>query len=196
MQLFIAISPYKHLVNDDLNHYIEISNDIDLLLLRVPMSRDLLCNAIDYLLTHGFPRDKLMVHTDISVLELYDLHFIHFRENDEQAFLYKESHPHISVSMSTHSVHSVERAKHHHLDFVFFGHVFESSSKEGLIPKSVDDIKIATSIDIPIYAIGGINQDSLKVLPAGFQGICAISFFRDCSIQEIEHLRKVWHAYV
>lgn len=194
--MFIAITPYQMLTEIDLKHYIDISESIDLLLLRVPMDHDSLCTSVDYLIHHGFPKDKLIVHSDITLLEKYALSFIHFRENDEQAFLYKQSHPHISVSMSTHSSESIQRAQQHQLDFVCFGHIFETQSKDGKQPRSNEEIKQATAHHIPIYAIGGIDQHTIKVLPKGFQGICAISFFRKSSIQEIKSLRKVWQAYV
>ncbi|ASE35588.1 thiamine phosphate synthase [Mammaliicoccus sciuri] len=196
MSLFIAVTPYKDLDVDDLEHYIEIAEEIDLLLLRVPMTHDDLCWALDYLLANGFSQTKLMIHSDMTILEKYDLNFIHFREDDVQAFEFKKLHPHISVSMSTHSVESVKRAREWSLDFVFFGHVFESRSKYGLKPRSYKEIKDAVSIDIPVYAIGGIDTHSIKSLPHGFEGVCAISFFRDRSSREIQLLREEWLAYV
>ncbi|WP_323703883.1 thiamine phosphate synthase [Mammaliicoccus sp. Dog046] len=194
--MFIAITPYQVLTEIDLNHYIEISESIDLLLLRVPMDHESLCISVDYLIHHGFPKDKLMVHSDITLLKKYDLTFIHFRENDEHAFSFKQSHPHISVSMSTHSSESIQRAQKHGLDFVCFGHVFETASKDGKRPRSNEEIKRAVAHHIPIYAIGGIHVHTIKHLPPGFKGICAISFFRKANIQEIKSLRKVWQAYV
>ncbi|WP_262405076.1 thiamine phosphate synthase [Mammaliicoccus sciuri] len=112
------------------------------------------------------------------------------------AFEYKKLHPHISVSMSTHSVERVKRAREWSLDFVFFGHVFETRSKHGLKPRSSKEITNAVSIDIPVYAIGGIDTHSIKSLPHGFEGVCAISFFRDRSLREIQLLREEWHTYV
>ncbi|WP_353463292.1 thiamine phosphate synthase [Mammaliicoccus sciuri] len=194
--MFIAVTPYKDLDVADLEHYIEIAEEIDLLLLRVPMTSDDLCWVLDYLLAHGFPKMKLMIHSDIAILEKYDLNFIHFREDDVHAFEYKKLHPHISVSMSTHSAESVKRAREWSLDFVFFGHVFETRSKHGLKPRSSKEITDAVSIDIPVYAIGGIDTHSIKSLPHGFKGVCAISFFRDRSLREIQLLREEWHTYV
>ncbi|WP_436875762.1 thiamine phosphate synthase [Mammaliicoccus sciuri] len=196
ISLFIAVTPYKYLDVEDLEHYIEIAEEIDLLLLRVPMTRDDLCWALDYLLANNFPQTKLMIHSDLTILEKYDLNFIHFREKDVQAFEYKKLHPHVSVSMSTHSVETVKHAREWSLDFVFFGHVFESRSKHGLKPRSSKEIKDAVSIDIPVYAIGGIDTHSIKSLPHGFEGVCAISFFRDQSLREIQLLREEWLAYV
>ncbi|WP_426355956.1 thiamine phosphate synthase [Mammaliicoccus sciuri] len=194
--MFIAVTPYKDLDVDDLEHYIEIAEEIDLLLLRVPMTHDDLYWTLDYLLANGFSQTKLMIHSDMTILEKYDLNFIHFREDDVQAFEFKKLHPHISVSMSTHSVESVKRAREWSLDFIFFGHVFESRSKYGLKPRSYKEIKDAVSIDIPVYAIGGIDTHSIKSLPHGFEGVCAISFFRDRSSREIQLLREEWLAYV
>lgn len=194
--MFIAVTPYKDLDDEDLNHYIVISEEIDLLLLRVPMTRDDICWAIDYLLASGFPRTKLMIHSDIGILEKYHLSYIHFREQDMQAFEYKKCHPHIFVSMSTHSVESVKLARDGCLDFVFFGHVFETRSKCGLEPRSAKEIEDAISVAIPVYAIGGIDPYSIKLLPHGFDGICAISFFRDHSLRDIQLLREEWRVYV
>ena len=84
--MFIAVTPYKDLNVEDLEHYIEIAEEIDLLLLRVSMTRDDLCWALDYLLANSFPQTKLMIHSDMAILEKYDLNFIHFRENDAHAF--------------------------------------------------------------------------------------------------------------
>ncbi|MCQ9904442.1 thiamine phosphate synthase, partial [Staphylococcus aureus] len=45
-------------------------------------------------------------------------------------------------------------------------------------------------VPIPVYAIGGITEDTIQRLPNGFAGICAISYFMSASLQQIQHLRK------
>ena len=47
-------------------------------------------------------------------------------------------------------------------------------------------------VPIPIYAIGGMTEDTIHQLPPGFAGICAISYFMNASLQQIQHLRKEW----
>ncbi|PZQ01112.1 MAG: thiamine phosphate synthase, partial [Staphylococcus epidermidis] len=53
----------------------------------------------------------------------------------------------------------------------------------------------ALNVPIPIYAIGGINEHSLQKMPAGFKGICAISYFNNASLEEIKQLRKEWSTH-
>ena len=190
--IFIAITKYKDLTNDDLQHFLDISDGIDGLLFRTPMSSSDLSSFLKSLIEKGFPKSKIIIHSDVHLLEQLHLSHIHFREMDEDAFSYKSTHPEIEVSMSTHSIESVKAAYEHDLDYVFFGHIFKTPSKPNQLPRSKAEIQRVLEIPIPIYAIGGITEKTIPQLPRGFKGICAISFFMNASLQQIELLRKEW----
>lgn len=192
MFIFIAITKYKDLTNDDLQHFLDISDGIDGLLFRTPMSSSDLSSFLKSLIEKGFPKSKIIIHSDVHLLEQLHLSHIHFREMDEDAFSYKSTHPEIEVSMSTHSIESVKAAYEHDLDYVFFGHIFKTPSKPNQLPRSKAEIQRVLEIPIPIYAIGGITEKTIPQLPHGFKGICAISFFMNASLQQIELLRKEW----
>ena len=192
MFIFIAITKYKDLTNDDLQHFLDISDGIDGLLFRTPMSSSDLSSFLKTLIEKGFPKSKIIIHSDVHLLEQLHLSHIHFREMDEDAFSYKSTHPEIEVSMSTHSIDSVKAAYEHDLDYVFFGHIFKTPSKPNQWPRSKAEIQRVLEIPIPIYAIGGITEKTIPQLPHGFKGICAISFFMNASLQQIELLRKEW----
>lgn len=192
MFIFIAITKYKDLTNDDLQHFLDISDGIDGLLFRTPMSSSDLSSFLKTLIEKGFPKSKIIIHSDVHLLEQLHLSHIHFREMDEDAFSYKSIHPEIEVSMSTHSIESVKTAYEHDLDYVFFGHIFKTPSKPNQLPRSKAEIQRVLEIPIPIYAIGGITEKTIPQLPHGFKGICAISFFMNASLQQIELLRKEW----
>lgn len=192
MFIFIAITKYKDLTNDDLQHFLDISDGIDGLLFRTPMSSSDLSSFLKTLIEKGFPKSKIIIHSDVHLLEQLHLSHIHFREMDEDAFSYKSTHPEIEVSMSTHSIESVKAAYEHDLDYVFFGHIFKTPSKPNQLPRSKAEIQRVLEIPIPIYAIGGITEKTIPQLPHGFKGICAISFFMNASLQQIELLRKEW----
>lgn len=192
MFIFIAITKYKDLTNDDLQHFLDISDGIDGLLFRTPMSSSDLSSFLTSLIEKGFPKSKIIIHSDVHLLEQLHLSHIHFREMDEDAFSYKSTHPEIEVSMSTHSIESVKAAYEHDLDYVFFGHIFKTPSKPNQLPRSKAEIQRVLEIPIPIYAIGGITEKTIPQLPHGFKGICAISFFMNASLQQIELLRKEW----
>lgn len=192
MFIFIAITKYKDLTNDDVQHFLDISDGIDGLLFRTPMSSSDLFSFLKSLIEKGFPKSKIIIHSDVHLLEQLHLSHIHFREMDEDAFSYKSIHPEIEVSMSTHSIESVKAAYEHDLDYVFFGHIFKTPSKPNQLPRSKAEIQRVLEIPIPIYAIGGITEKTILQLPHGFKGICAISFFMNASLQQIELLRKEW----
>ena len=192
MFIFIAITKYKDLTNDDVQHFLDISDGIDGLLFRTPMSSSDLSSFLTSLIEKGFPKSKIIIHSDVHLLEQLHLSHIHFREMDEDAFSYKSTYPEIEVSMSTHSIESVKAAYEHDLDYVFFGHIFKTPSKPNQLPRSKAEIQRVLEIPIPIYAIGGITEKTIPQLPHGFKGICAISFFMNASLQQIELLRKEW----
>lgn len=190
--MFIAITEYKRLDSHDAAHFINISPHIDRLILRTPMSDADLAAFLTRLLNSGFPPEKVIIHSSIDLLESFKLQSIHFKEHDMEAFKYKEKHPEISVSMSTHSAESIKKAQLNGLDSVLFGHIFESASKKGLPPRTNAEIVEAVSLDIPVIALGGINLYTIRKLPAGFDGISSISGFMDAAPYQIIRLRKEW----
>ncbi|GGG92796.1 thiamine phosphate synthase [Staphylococcus pragensis] len=190
--IFIAITTYKDLTDEDLQHFLAIAKGIDGLLFRTPMSREALFNFITQLLDAGFPKEKVIIHSDVKLLESLSLSRLHCREMDKTAFDYKQRYPHVEVSMSTHSKESVKQAYEHGLDYVFYGHIFTTPSKPNQQPRSQEEVNDVLRLPIPIYAIGGITKETIHQLPKGFTGICAISFFMNASLQQIEQLRKEW----
>ena len=56
---------------------------------------------------------------------------VYILENDEQIRALKQHSSNIKISMSTHSRQSIQYAEDLNLDFVLYGHVFETKSKKG-----------------------------------------------------------------
>ncbi len=78
------------------------------------------------------------------------------------------------------SVHSVEEARQAAADgaqYLTFGHVYPSSSKEGLAPRGTAQLAaVVAAVDVPVLAIGGITAANLaEVLDTGCAGIAVIS---------------------
>nr|WP_263477817.1 thiamine phosphate synthase [Staphylococcus cohnii] len=149
---------------------------------------------INQLKQRHFPKDKIIIHSDYHVLQSCDLSRIHFRENDEQIRALKQHSSNIKISMSTHSRQSIQYAEDLNLDFVLYGHVFETKSKKGLAPKSLIEINDVLKSDIPVVALGGINLKTMSHLPKGFQGIAGISIFNH-SIKTVQALHRAWLNY-
>lgn len=192
--MIIAITSYHKLTKQDSINYCEIEPYLDYLIVRSPMCTSETIEWINQLKQRHFPKDKIIIHSDYHVLQSCDLSRIHFRENDEQIRALKQHCSNIKISMSTHSRQAIQYAEDLNLDFVLYGHVFETKSKKGLAPKSLIEINDALKSDIPVVALGGINLKTMSHLPKGFQGIAGISIFNH-SIKTVQALHRAWLHY-
>jgi thiamine-phosphate pyrophosphorylase len=96
------------------------------------------------------------------------------------------------LGVSCHSLESAVSATQSGADYIFFGPVFATPSKEGFgAPQGLPLLaEICRSVDIPVLAIGGITlKNAPACLAAGAAGIAAIRLF-----QETADLRSLVQA--
>ena len=82
------------------------------------------------------------------------------------------------MGISTHNRQEALQAQSCGADYITFGPVFDTPSKAGLLkPVGVEEIqKLKNEIDLPIVAVGGINEKNVEaVLDGGADGIAVIS---------------------
>ena len=74
------------------------------------------------------------------------------------------------------------------LDYLLFGHVFETSSKPGLKAAGVTTLSdIARATPLPVLAVGGMTVDRMdEVARTGASGFAAIELFADCSADRLQ----------
>jgi thiamine-phosphate pyrophosphorylase len=81
------------------------------------------------------------------------------------------------LGASCHSVEEAKEAEELGCSYVVVGHVFATDCKKGIEPRGLHFLQqVCQSVDIPVYAIGGIdwgNYDSL--VAAGAKGGCMMS---------------------
>lgn len=98
------------------------------------------------------------------------------------------------VGVSVHSVEEAVEAEKMGVYYVIAGHIFETDCKKGLAPRGIDFLKqVCSAVKIPVYAIGGINEDNIsQIVQAGADGACIMSGFMTCEnpTEYIEKLRK------
>ena len=78
------------------------------------------------------------------------------------------------------SCHSAEDALEAHrlgCTYITAGHIFATDCKKGVPPRGIDFLKeVCGSVDIPVYAIGGINPENApSAKEAGARGVCVMS---------------------
>ena len=61
--------------------------------------------------------------------------------------------------------------------FLIADHIFETDCKKGLKPRGTEFLKeICNNIKLPIFAIGGINKETIKQLKnIKIEGVCLMS---------------------
>ncbi|MFV0499537.1 MAG: thiamine phosphate synthase [Bacilli bacterium] len=85
----------------------------------------------------------------------------------------------MKIGVSVHSESEALNACKLGAKFIIVGHIFETNSKKGLEPKGVKLLRsIIELVDIPVYAVGGIDYKNMKELfKVGASGVCMMSYF-------------------
>ncbi len=81
------------------------------------------------------------------------------------------------IGASVHSLSEALEAQALGAAYVTAGHVFETACKPGVAPRGLVFLrKIAQALDIPVYAIGGIDSGNVSdTRMAGASGVCVMS---------------------
>ena len=79
--------------------------------------------------------------------------------------------------VSVHSAQEALNAQEAGASYVTAGHIYRTKCKEGLEPRGTGFLKeICTTVNIPVYAIGGINiNNARECIEAGASGVCIMS---------------------
>ncbi len=82
------------------------------------------------------------------------------------------------IGLSTHSLNEARVASFSDVNYIAFGSVFSTTTKENAIQNQGIEMlqKITSSVSIPVVAIGGIDLNNVsEVIKAGASGFCSIS---------------------
>ena len=81
------------------------------------------------------------------------------------------------LGISIHSTDDALTAAELGADYLIYGHIFATDCKKGVEPRGVQALeKVCSAVDIPVYAIGGINPENAALTKAaGAAGVCLMS---------------------
>jgi thiamine-phosphate pyrophosphorylase len=86
------------------------------------------------------------------------------------------------LGVSCHRLNEIQEAEIAGADYVFFGPIFDTPSKRAFgTPHGIAELgAIARAVQIPVIAIGGINEgNAMECISAGAAGIAAIRLFQE-----------------
>jgi thiamine-phosphate pyrophosphorylase len=91
------------------------------------------------------------------------------------------------LGRSTHLVEEVERALQDGADYVAFGPVYPTPSKERYgPPRGLEELARAAAVGIPVYALGGVMLSRFgEVAAAGAAGAAGIRLFQGPDLREV-----------
>lgn len=127
---------------------------------------------------------RLIIHTYINVAKELGINTVHMslhnmREYRKEFIDNVNKTNNIKTGCSIHSVEEAVEARNMGASYITAGHVYATDCKKGLTPRGLDFLKnVCDSVDIPVYAIGGINIDDgrrKEVKKYGAAGSCIMS---------------------
>jgi thiamine-phosphate pyrophosphorylase len=100
--------------------------------------------------------------------------------------------PGVLLGRSTHHVEEVEAALREGADYVTFGPVYPTPSKERYgPPRGLDELARASKLPIPVYALGGVTLSRFgEVAEAGAAGVAGIRLFQEPGLSEAVSLAR------
>lgn len=92
---------------------------------------------------------------------------IHFSDHEtswQKYLTYKKSNPNFLFSCACHNEKSINKASKLNMDFIFFSPIFKTNSHPNVKPVGLKRLKNISIKNQNIYALGGINENNIKLL--------------------------------
>jgi len=129
------------------------------------------------LLDKKVPLSKIIINDRVDVAYVSKVGGVQLAYHSLSTDIVKKQFPSLRVGCSIHSVDEARFAREQGADYVIYGHVFPTQSKQGLVAKGLERLEIVSnSVVIPVFAIGGITPSNVReVIKAGAKGIAVMS---------------------
>ena len=129
------------------------------------------------LFLHNFYRVAMELSSDGLHLPLPVLEEVMSELGSDQPELLLDKLGVSELGASCHSVHDARRAKNYGCTYILAGHIFDTDCKKGLPGRGLEFLrKVTEEVDLPIYAIGGIEPENIdEVISEGAAGACIMS---------------------
>ncbi|KRE86509.1 hypothetical protein ASG89_10905 [Paenibacillus sp. Soil766] len=134
--------------------------------------------GIQYLLEQGIPAKSLYVNGLPSVALALQTGGVQLPGTTPSLVMQDEFCRGIQrIGVSVHQADEAKWREQEGADYVMFGHIFATSSKQGVPPRGLEQLRqLVSHVNIPVIAIGGMTPARVKsTLDAGASGIAVMS---------------------
>jgi thiazole tautomerase (transcriptional regulator TenI) len=129
------------------------------------------------LLDGGVPPGKIIINNRVDAAIALGVKGVQLGFHSLPVEAVKNAFSSLSVGKSVHSFQEAVQAEKEGADYILYGHVFSTNSKDGIAPKGMEELqKITYHLNIPVIAIGGIKQKNVvKTMDTKVTGIAVLS---------------------
>jgi thiazole tautomerase (transcriptional regulator TenI) len=133
--------------------------------------------GIELLLAAGVSPESILVNDRVDVAAAMDISGVQLTYHSLAVNQVKRLFPRLKIGKSVHSVDEARLAEKEGADFLIFGHIYPTDSKQGLPCKGVDLLRLVTeNVSLPVIAIGGIKPENTReIMLNGAKGIAVMS---------------------
>lgn len=184
----IAVTNSRMDNSELLDILLRIEASIDAVILRETLKTDAeVLSLIRLLQTANFDVEKIIVHGRADIALLTGIRRVQLPGHALPVDKLRQHFPMLSFGRSVHSIAEAQMAYKAGADWLLYGHVFETASKNGLPPRGSEELfKLCQSIPLPIYAIGGILPEHVNLLQSGgVSGVALMSAIFTSSSPEL-----------
>lgn len=132
-----------------------------------------ICSGYDVsCILHSFVNSAVQLHAERIHLPMPILRTLSHQDKEKFSM----------IGTSCHSVEEAQEAVSLGVNYLIAGHIFDTDCKKGLAGRGTAFLRsVCQSVDIPVYAIGGITPENhSQVLDSGADGVCIMSSLMQC----------------
>lgn len=174
MQPVIISNPVS--LPNEINRINQLFDDeLELLHLRKPGYPEQEYRSLIENIKPGFHK-RLVLHQFHSIAEEFDIHRLHFPEQERRETTDWEQYSEFILSTSVHSIEDFNELPGC-FEYAFLGPVFPSISKAGYVSEKdlLEEVKERTNFHTKLIALGGITNDNKQIaIDSGFDNVAML----------------------
>jgi thiazole tautomerase (transcriptional regulator TenI) len=125
----------------------------------------------------AFPPEKIIINDRVDVASVMGVRGAHLGGHSLRVSEVKRNFPGLKAGVSVHSVDEAVFLQVEGADYLMYGNVFSTPSKQGKDGVGMKNLKtVVDAVDLPVIAIGGIKPGNTKdIIDTGAEGIAVLS---------------------